>query len=188
MRKRVITVVLLCCATLAVAAENPDILIQVGAGLSLPFYPSGIQSQVSAAESQGMMRIPFCLNAAGGFEITRTSYLMLGVDALLDYFCSDGDAWEQFNSYLWYGGFRYYPLEHGIFAGAEAGGAVEEENSYAGFSSPTDWGFGLGVSIGYDFHNRNHGLYPELELKYDNLTINSQNIGMLNLLIDFCMK
>jgi hypothetical protein len=163
-------------------------LFQIGAGAGFPFYPEGIEAAFSNLDSMpGVDRTKVSLDLALGFAFSQQGYFMARIDGLGDRL-SINDEYMQMNLYLYSLGLRYYPEVTGFYIEGDAGASAGVVMISTGVTSVSSFGFGYGAGIGYDFTTKARGFGLCLEAKYDGLTIDSEQAGVLMLTLALCWK
>ena len=175
--------------SLALAAEGSrSVLFQVGGGLSVPSYPAEMEEVFSLMEAQpGVERIKLSLDLALGFAVSQEAFVLGRVDGFGDRLYDSYDYY-QMNLYLYSLGFRYYPRTTGFYLEAGAGGTKGVAQSSMGGDSASDWGFGYGGALGWDFNQEARGFGLTLEARYDHIEFDGEGAGCLMLALNLCWK
>jgi hypothetical protein len=173
----------------AAAAEGPRMaLFQLGGGAAFPSYPSAVETLLSDAESQpGVDRINLSLDLGLGIALTQQGFLMARIDGVADRLFDSSD-YLQMNMYLYSLGVRYFPMTTGLYIEGSGGASRAVVQTSAGTTSASDFGFGYGVALGYDFTRSVRGFGLLLEARYLGLTIDSEQAGCIMLTVDLCWK
>ncbi|MDP3178633.1 MAG: hypothetical protein Q8M76_12080, partial [Spirochaetaceae bacterium] len=94
----------------------------------------------------------------------------------------------QMNLLLYSLGLRYYPSTTGVYIEAGAGASRGAMVSSSVGDSASDFGFGYGAALGYDFNTKPRGFGLCLEARYLGLTIEDEQTGGLMLTLNLCWK
>lgn len=93
----------------------------------------------------------------------QDTYLTVGVNGWGDRL-EVNPYYEQLNTYVYSLGARWYPFHTGLVLGASLGPAVEVLNSNIGIAATSQWCFGSGLTLAYDFARKPTGFSLELGL------------------------
>lgn len=175
--------------SLAIAAEGKrSVLFQVGGGLSMPSYPADTEDAFTFLESQpGVERLKLSLDLALGFAVSQEAFILGRVDGFGDRLYDNYD-YLQMNLYLCSLGFRYYPMTTGLYVEAGAGGTQGVTQSSLGSGSSSDWGFGYGGALGWDFNPEARGFGLTLEARYDSIELEGEEAHCLMLTLNLSWK
>ncbi len=164
------------------------LLFQIGAGSSFPSYPSQLETVLSYMDSMpGIDRMKLSLDIALGTAVSQQAYIMARVDGMADRLY-DSQDFIQLNLYLYSLGLRYYPSVTGFYVEGGAGASREVLQSSVAGDTASDFAFGFGAAIGYDFNSKARGFGLCVEAKYDNLTIENEQVSGLMLTLNLCWK
>jgi len=161
-------------------SENRSLLFQVGAGMGFPSYPPAVEEAFSYLDSQlGIDRVQVSVDVGLGISLSPKTFLMARMDGLGDRLF---DAYEyyQMNLYVYSLGLRYYPSTTGFYVDGGLGSAASVEMTSSGDFIPSEFGFGFGAGIGYDFCPTPRGFGFTVEARYDGLSIaNDEASGIM---------
>lgn len=174
-------------ATDSSTGRQRGFMFEIGAGPTTLSYGAVTDSYFSAAVAAGASRVQVYINIDLGYAVTQKLYLVAGVDGVGDSFY-DPSYYIQINSYLYHGGFRYYPFETGLVLGLDAGAAMMMVTSDLGLSGTSPTGWGGGAIVGYDFARRLTGFGLELGVAVDYLTIQGSPTTAAALFLDLLWK
>ncbi len=185
----IVLIATLAAPTLAASQDSGrGVLFQLGAGASFPSYPSQVETVLSYMDSvPGIDRLKLSLDIALGAAISQQTYVMARVDGMADRLYDSHD-FIQMNLYLYSLGLRYYPSVTGFYIEGGAGASREVLQSSVAGDLASDFAFGFGAAIGYDFNRNARGFGLCVEAKYDNLTIENEQVGALMLTLNLCWK
>jgi len=185
----IVLIATLAAPTLAASQDSGrGVLFQLGAGASFPSYPSQVETVLSYMDSvPGIDRLKLSLDIALGAAISQQAYVMARVDGMADRLYDSHD-FIQMNLYLYSLGLRYYPSVTGFYVEGGAGASREVLQSSVAGDTASDFAFGFGAAIGYDFNRNARGFGLCVEAKYDNLTIENEQVGALMLTLNLCWK
>ncbi len=154
------------------AAENANrgFIFQFGVGAGFPSYPSALEATMSYADSlPGIARTQVSLDLALGYAVSQQIYLLGRADGIGDRISDSYGDYVQVNLYLYSVGLRFYPWTTGVYLEGSAGAS----------SGVSDFGFGYGAAIGYDFTSNPRGFGLTVEAKYDGLQIEERPTRLL---------
>ena len=185
----IVLIATLAAPTLAASQDSGrGVLFQLGAGASFPSYPSQVETVLSYMDSvPGIDRLKLSLDIALGAAISQQAYVMARVDGMADRLYDSHD-FIQLNLYLYSLGLRYYPSVTGFYGEGGAGASREVLQSSVAGDTASDFAFGFGAAIGYDFNRNARGFGLCVEAKYDNLTIENEQVSGLMLTLNLCWK
>lgn len=134
-----------------------------------PIYNEPFNSTMDDIEAlDGVNRLGVGLGLQAGFAVTQNTYVMLGFDGLGDRLYDSID-WIQENTYLFYGGLKFYPMHTGLTIELKGGASSLVELDSYGDSFVSDFGYGLGATLGYDFDKTSRGFTGEVGVAYNYL-------------------
>jgi hypothetical protein len=162
-------------------------MFEVGGGPALISYGSLADAYFSAAQSYGADRSQLFIDLDAGYALGKKLYLTGGIDGGGDRF-SQGSSYIQINSYLYRIGLRYYPFETGLLLGLDGGAARLVISSNVGIGSTSDWGYGAGGTIAYDFTRKQTGFGLVLGVRTEYLTVGGSPISDVALYLNLLWK
>ena len=195
MSKRII---LLCCscilcafalsAPLSAQEERRSLLFEIGAGLGFPGYPVEAEAVLSGLDDRpGVERFRVAVDVSVGFALSQNTFLMAGMDGTGDRLMDDSD-YMQVNLYLYSLGLRYYPRTTGFYFEGNLGTTACLIQLSDLESRVSDFGFGYGAALGYDFNDSPRGFGLSLEARFNGLEIEGDAASALMLTLNCCWK
>lgn len=183
-----------CATSLVYAADGGDavrqrgFMFEIGLGPAVISYGAEADAYFAAAQAAGLSRVQVYLDITAGYAVTGKLYLVGGVQGGGDRFFDSTGAYVQLNSYLYHAGLRYYPFDTGLVLGLDAGPAALMATSNVGVSGASNWGWGGGATVAYDFAKKRTGFALVLGLQADYLDINAGRISMAALYLNVLWK
>jgi hypothetical protein len=168
-------------------AGKRGFMFQIGAGPAEISYGNELDAGLAAVESLGLQRVTVYVDLSLGYAVGKDLYLVAGVDGGGDRLFS-GDEYVQINSYLYSVGLRYYPFHTGLVLGVDGGGSAAVIQSNIGVSAVSDFGWGGGGTIAYDFDRKATGFGLEPGLKVDYLEIEGSPVTVAGLYLNLLWK
>jgi hypothetical protein len=133
-------------------------VLALGLGGAQVYYGADAEYYFSTAEAAGLERIEICLDLGAGWALTQNLYALLCVDSFATRFSDSYGSYIQLNSYLYGGGLRLYPFHTGLVLGVDGGIAKMVAMSNIGLALTSPSGWGVAVSISYDFNPKPTGM------------------------------